>query len=464
MRASAFKYSVLSVSLSLATLVIILLPFHAFLTVWAASNFGHYTLFRLWKEFLVLISGLGVIWLLLSDRKLRNQTLRQRLVWLMVAYAALDLAVGVAAYFAHHTGAKALAYGLLDDLRFLVFFIICWVIATRTDRFSKRWYKLLIWPSVLVVVFGLLQIYVLPADVLVHFGYGAHTIPPYETINHNQHYVRILSTLRGANPLGAYLVLPISVLLTLLVRYPKSWNWAKLLLGLSAVAVLIASFSRSAWIGAVLACLLIGLSAIRREWLVRYKLPLAVAVAVMVPSALLVGLALNRTPALQNVFLHTQSHSASPISSDQAHLSAVTDGLRQVAKYPLGEGPGTSGPASVYNRYRPARIPENYFLQVGEESGWLGLALFTAINIVVGYCLWQRRQDALALSLLASLVGLIFVNLLSLAWTDDTLSYIWWGLAGVALAVPVDNRSGPRAQSNPQYRSNKRHGRLQTTT
>ena len=35
------------------------------------------------------------------------------------------------------------------------------------------------------------------------------------------------STLRGANPLGAYLLLPISALVVLLVKYPRQWNWAR---------------------------------------------------------------------------------------------------------------------------------------------------------------------------------------------------------------------------------------------
>jgi hypothetical protein len=42
--------------------------------------------------------------------------------------------------------------------------------------------------------------------------------------------------------------------------------------------------------------------------------------------------------------------------------------------------------------------------------------------------------------LLASLAGITFVNLLSHAWTDDTLAYLWWGLAGIALAPIITSR------------------------
>ena len=63
----------------------------------------------------------------------------------------------------------------------------------------------------------------------------------------------------------------------------------------------------------------------------------------------------------------------------------------------------------------------------------IGLALFLLINVGVGYLLWLRRDDPLALGLFASLIGISFVCLLSHAWSDDTVSYIWWGLAGMAM-------------------------------
>jgi hypothetical protein len=46
----------------------------------------------------------------------------------------------------------------------------------------------------------------------------------------------------------------------------------------------------------------------------------------------------------------------------------------------------------------------------------------------------------LALVLFASFIGISFVNLLSHAWTDDTIAYIWWGLAGAAMALPLQKR------------------------
>jgi O-antigen ligase len=87
------------------------------------------------------------------------------------------------------------------------------------------------------------------------------------------------------------------------------------------------------------------------------------------------------------------------------------------------------------------RIAENYYLQIAQETGWLGLGLFLAILIAVGWELAKRRRRALAVMLLASLVGISVVNVLSHAWADDTLSLLWWGLAGIAL-VPAILKSG----------------------
>jgi hypothetical protein len=149
-----------------------------------------------------------------------------------------------------------------------------------------------------------------------------------------------------------------------------------------------------------------------------------------------VGYTLRDNDVFQNTILHTDENSLSAASSNQGHLSATRQGLGDIVRQPLGGGTGTAGPASAYNDSSP-RIAENYYLQIGQEAGVLGLALFVAINVVLGRALWQRRRHLLPQILLASLIGISIVNLLSHAWTDDTLSYIWWGLAGAALSLPV---------------------------
>ncbi|MGH7238049.1 MAG: hypothetical protein ACREGF_05945, partial [Candidatus Saccharimonadales bacterium] len=272
MRGQTLKTKLASVALIMSFIVIALLPFHAFLSVLGSSLIGHYTLLRLWKEFLVLIAGLIVIGLGLFDSKLRIRLIKSRLFWAILAYVVLDLAVGFWAFADHRVSSKALAYGLLDDSRFLVFFLIVWAVSLKLPPSNRHWSRLVLWPAVIVIAFGLLEMSVLPANFLTHFGYRASTILPYATINNNPNYVRIISTLRGADPLGAYLILPISLLAVLLIKNKKSWLWAKALLMVGAVATLYASYSRAAWIGAVLAVLFSAAVLIKKGFIIKYKL------------------------------------------------------------------------------------------------------------------------------------------------------------------------------------------------
>jgi hypothetical protein len=65
------------------------------------------------------------------------------------------------------------------------------------------------------------------------------------------------------------------------------------------------------------------------------------------------------------------------------------------------------------------------------------MAVFVSLNAIIATRLWVLREDLLARVLLASLVGLSFVALVSHAWADDTIAYLWWGLAGISLAPAI---------------------------
>src|SRR5579884_3060684 len=101
MRISAIKYSVLSWVSLLTLVIIILVPFQGFLTVFGAHLIGHYTALRLWDEVLLGLCIIGTLYLLLADQKIRFNTLSRRLVWLILIYMALTLVWGLIAYGSH---------------------------------------------------------------------------------------------------------------------------------------------------------------------------------------------------------------------------------------------------------------------------------------------------------------------------------------------------------------------------
>jgi len=304
-----------------------------------------------------------------------------------------------------------------------------------------------------VVVFGLLQTFVLPLNFLSNFGYSPETIAPYETVDEKLDYVRIQSTLRGANPLGAYLILVVGALVVLLARRkasPKLRVYGIAFL-VASLVVALATFSRSAYIGivaaAAVAVWLVARNAIAKKWFV----------VVLVGATLLAGslfVLLRDNDRFENTFFHTDEHSTSLSSSNASRLTAMIWGAEDAISEPFGRGPGTAGPASAHN-VQSARIAENYYLQIAQEVGWLGLGLFAAVNALVARELWRKRTGALARTLLVGLVGITLVNLLSHAWTDDTLALVWWALAGIVTApgILIEKKASAHGQKIQKEKS-----------
>ena len=421
----------------IALLIMALLPFHAFLTVWLSSLVGHYTLLRLWKELLLVPIVAGALYITIKDSKFRKKLFSSWMVRLAGLYIILLSVWAFVPLATHGVTAKAMWYGLLVDLRPIVFFLSLLILATKSHLLYKNWPKIILAPAVIVSAFGVLQYIVLPYDFLKHFGYGPSTIEPYETINHSIQHLRVVSTLRGANPLGAYLILPISALAVLLIKQ-KAKRIGGYFLGAGLLLALTFSFSRSAWIGVAISALVIAWYLLKTAK-ARKILLWSLAVAAFIAGSLTI--ALHNNPNFQNTFLHTEHNSKIAESSNFGHKTAFKRAAEDIFHHPWGHGVGGAGPQSFYNDDHGYRIAENYFLQIAQEAGVIGMLLFITICIVLGQLLWQRRSDPLVLWLFASLVGITFVNLLSHAWTDDTLAYIWWGFAGVALASKFSKKA-----------------------
>jgi len=186
------------------------LAIHAPLTVWVGTHWPDYALFvKAWKEVLLLI----VLLLFVIDVTLRRQWQRwlsDRIIQLALAFALWH---GVVALLVPTSG-LALLSGLLIDLRFVALGVAVYVFVSNCPQYRRWLLRMLGAGAVIVIGFAAAQL-VLPRDVLVPLGYGPTTIEPYQTVDSNSAYVRINSTLRGPNPLGAYA----STVLTLIVAY-----------------------------------------------------------------------------------------------------------------------------------------------------------------------------------------------------------------------------------------------------
>ena len=420
--------------------LMVLLPFHAFISTWGGTTIGPLGVWKSWKD--VLLSGLVLLVILQAflDPVMFKNFWSSWITKLIVAYGVWHVLIAILV----GNQRDALVFGLTINLRIVSMFLIGGVFAYYVKPNREFLTKLILLPASVVVGFGLLQIFLLPYDFLTHFGYKAGvTIAPFNTIDQQIDQLRIMSTLRGPNPLGAYLILPMLVAVSSLQNAVgrKSKLLIAFCLLLPAIIVLYGSHSRSAWLGFVISAGVYLMVKLSTKW--RLILVSAGLVGLVVGS---LGLyQLRDTSFVQNVILHDNPEVGPEQTSNSDHTLAIKNALTDIKEELItGCAPGCAGPASFYDP-DGTKLAENYYLQVAQEVGVIGLGLFIAINVLVAWELYKKRQDHLALVLLASFVGLSTANLLLHVWADDTLAYVWWGLAGAVLVKSYKTDIGKRS-------------------
>ena len=404
--------------------------FHAPLSTGFGTLLPDYAIYiKAWKEVLiVLLSILAIV--LITKHELWLTIWKSWIIRLCLLYALLHFALLTVI----NHGMLASVAGLMIDLRFIAFFLLSYVYGLIEPKAKQRAFKAVAVGSIVVVGFGLLQITVLPDDVLKYIGYSNDTIAPYGTIDKNPDFVRINSTLRGPNPLGAFIVVTFSLFVAWWVRHRKTITQRQYvyacLLTASMIAVLFATYSRSAYIGVIVGLLTIGIATIRRidkKW---GYITAGVAVASFLGLFLL-----QQTDWYANVVLHEDPQSKVVTKSNTEHIRSLRASYTSFTRHPFGQGVGSTGSASLYGDNSTSSVVENTYLFVARETGWLGLLLFLAIYALILMKLWHRRKQSWeATGLLAGGVALAVIGLLLPVWADDTVALIWWGLTGVVLA------------------------------
>ena len=433
--------------------ILVIAPFYAALSIWLASGLHHLDFFKIWKEVALAILGLILLGFVFTHKQYAKLIWRKKLLLLIVAYTALLLIDGFYVIFRSEVSEKAVIYGWLIDIRPVAIFavaLLTFTISRQTNWPPFPWKKLLLIPALIAITFGFLQMTVLPKDILRHIGYGPSTTLSYQTVDNQPNLVRVQSTLRGPDPFGAYIGIIQVALVALFIedKAPKkrlAWGAFFLL----SLIVLYGTYSRGAELG-LLASLVV-LLAIEKRRAFRKHLLVVVGVGVIVLAAGIFAAARGNYLA-QNLLFHSSNRSTSAQSSNAQRVQAYKNAVKDIAHHPLGSGVGSAGPASRRNSKGPVKIAENYFLQIGQEVGLLGMAMFIAISIMVAFELWQRRQATLAKILLSSLAGITIINMVMHGWADDTLAYVWWGLAGLACAPAIlkaNKSSNEKTQQKP---------------
>lgn len=419
----------------LATLVVIIvvLPIHAFISTWGGTEIGPIWFWKSWKELLlipaVVITG---IWAL-SQAKARTELLSDHLIQLIVAFSVIVLAytaTGIAS-----NGKDAALAGLAFDLRYFVMFVLAYILFRYGNFDTTRWIhvasRAIVVIGVALAVVGILQVTIIPRDFLSNFGYEKFvTIAPYLTIDEKDpDLIRAFATLRGPNDYGAYLTVALAFALVSIASLRN-----KIIASGVIAAGIFASHSRSAYLAAIAVVglwilMTLGVARIKRYW----KYGVLALLGIVLVAALTFT-----SPTVRLIVFHSADGETLTEGNIDAHGQAIIDTSERVGDNPLGCGTGCSGPASYYGPN--AKISENYFLQIAEEYGVVGFALWIAIFIAVMRRLYAASKNDAARALYISGIGLTIIGVLLHVWADDPLSMTWWGIAGAVLGVATSKK------------------------
>lgn len=423
-----------------------LIVIHAPLTVFVGSHLPEYAVgVKAWKEILMVLAGLLIAWQYTITKRW-GVLLRDKLAWLVLVFVGLHLAI--AAFSG--TGTVAIVAGLAIDLRYVAYFALVYAFLLAYPAYKPSFLKVGVFGACVVMGFALLQLF-LPHDFLKYLGYSDQTIAPYMTVDKNPQFIRQNSTLRGPNPLGAYAVMVLAVVVAWLTI-----NFAQLRekLGRQSALVigLLLTGAVSLWVSYSRSALVAGMVAVAGVVLYQFRHLLTRKVWASIGVLLLLGVGVLaaswNTHFVQNVIVHDNPTTGAAIDSNEGHVTSLADGISRVARQPFGAGIGSTGSASLFSH--EGLIIENQYLFIAHEAGWLGLGLFVAIFATVLARLWRRRGNYWALGLFMSGAGLALIGLLLPVWVDDTVAIVWWGLSAVIIAT-----EGVR-HGKPSYKKAKR--------
>jgi hypothetical protein len=403
------------------------LPFHAFLITYAGAHLpsGVTTALRYWKEIILLGMAIFAATLMVRDKHIRQQLLHDRLMWLFVVFASIHLVMLMV--FGAAPFAALLAFKI--NLGFLALYLIISTTQGLNPPKTTTVIKLILIPASIVGLFGLLQLTVLPRDVLQYFGYGMPGEPnPAYYLIENSETVRIMSTLWGPNQFGSYLVLPLILSLWWAITGSGRQRMLGIIVFLLSLISLYGSHSRGAWLAALVAICLLIFFLVSKWWRI------ALISIVVVSSAILASLTVNHKlpPRLEVLILHGPQAQGETgyLSSNDGHLRALTLGYDRLRDHPLGAGLEAAGRAS--EGLKTQLYTENYYLQLAVQTGYEGLGVFICILVVIAYRLRPHHNaHPMVIPLLAIFIGLSVNNLFAHTWSDGATAWLWWGLAGL---------------------------------
>jgi len=413
--------------------LLIYMPLHIFLTQSLSQVTGGLDIWKVAKDAVIIVAAaIAGILLWSSIIKGRSQKLRL-LTSAVLVYGLIHLLFLSFVDLDPESSLLATIYN--NRLSMLLIIGLFVGIQSRNLRRTEFIYKVVLGISGAVAAFAVAQ-YFLPTDFMENLGYSFERgARGFFGIDNKPDLPRVFSTIRDPNSLGAFLLVTMSLIASLYVQLRKSKR--KLLrivvvLAPIQVAAIWLTFSRSAWLGVIIALAFVAWHIPRlKQYLTKRNIMLATVFAVLV--GIVMYPTVRDSYVAENVIFHSDE-TTTDLGSSQKHIQYIIDGAKDVAKRPAGYGPGTAGIVSIRNE-RGTVLTENYYVQIAYEVGILGLLVFVLINYLVYQLLRKSPANALKMALLASFWGLIATNMLLHTWSNEAVAVVWWMLAGYQIGL-----------------------------
>jgi hypothetical protein len=250
-------------------------------------------------------------------------------------------------------------------------------------------------------------------------------------------FVRIGSVFISSLSCAWFLVLPFAAGIERLVR--RTASPFVLPATILIAACLLLTQTRSAILGAVIVAVLALLpSAGRpRHWRTQVAIVLSAVAVLGVPAAFATGVARRIESA------NSQSN-----QTTAGHVAGFWSGINALSDHPLGLGLGTGAGTGQRFRVQNDKIPENNYLEIGDELGIAAGLLFVILTLALLAKLRRlsrRSPYALVTICFTAGVGLAVAAWFLQTWNEFAVSWTYWGVAGAMLGVAVRQTSSAQA-------------------
>ncbi len=433
-------------------LFFVVLSFHAFGVTSLNQFFTTDPVFiKIWKEVLILfIFLILIIYNIFILKNIKNKFLKKIinqnfLNLIIIFFISFALILSFILLISLQTNITSVVYGIKYTIAplfiFLLFQHIPFHIAQKIIIIIEKYFLYFLGIIICIgfLFFGISQFF---PEFFITLGYSAgdsfHSIfQPLaycQKISHTD-VCRAQGLLSGPNQFGAYLVLLLSITLGITIQNKNTKN--KILKKLLFLFILghfrlFFTFSRGAWLGMFFSGI----------FFLIFTPNLTKTYKKKIISFILFFL-IFFTGIISIFFPNTSNAVINRVSSSSQHYELSKQGVEHIIENPFGLGLGSAGAASKYTSKKGEKevgfIPENWYLQVGIETGVIGIVLWLAIIIftikkLVSRTNTNNTDNAMRLSLASAFFGISIIGIFLHSWESSTVAYTTWGLAGLLLA------------------------------